>query len=165
MHQEMTMGVYDGIEEREEGKSRMPLGMTVLFIGLLVCGLCYLYLYSPQTTGWSQAKQYQQRMEAFKQQVITHETKEAESGLSESAMAEQGPEIYKSDCAMCHGDNLQGGIGPVLAGPKFIYGGTLADHVRIITNGTPNGMPAFEKQLGPDKVRAVAHYVYFRHTK
>lgn len=159
------MGEYDGIEEREEGKSRMPLGMTVLFIGLIVCGLCYLYLFSPQTTGWSQSKQYQQRMEAFKQQVITHEVKEVEAGLAESGKAEEGPAIYKSNCAMCHGENLEGGIGPALLGPKFIYGGTLADHVRVITNGTPNGMPGFGKQFGPDKVRAVAHYVVFRHTK
>ncbi len=104
-------------------------------------------------------------MEAFKQQVVTHETKEVESGRSESISTGQGPEIYKSTCAMCHGENLEGGIGPVLLGPKFKYGGTLADHVRVITNGTPNGMPAYGKQLGPDKVRAVAHYVFFRHTK
>jgi cytochrome c oxidase cbb3-type subunit 3 len=159
------MGEYDGIEERKEGKSRMPLGMTVLFIGLVVFGLCYMYLHLPQTTGWSQSKQYQQRMEAFKQEVTTHEVKEVESGVSESGTAGDGLSIYKSNCAMCHGENLAGGIGPSLLGPKFIYGGTLADHVRIITNGTPNGMPAFGKQLGPDKVRAVAHYVLFKHTK
>lgn len=159
------MSDYDGIEERKEGKSKMPLGMTILFAGLIILGLCYMYLFSPQTTGWSQLTQYEQRSEVFKQQVILHETKEVESGLAESAQTEQGPQIYKSACAMCHGANLEGGIGPVLTGPKFVYGGTLADHVRVITNGTPNGMPAFGKQLGSAKVRAVAHYVYFRHTK
>jgi cytochrome c oxidase cbb3-type subunit III len=159
------MSEFDGIQEKQEGKSRMPTGMTILFIGLIVFGLCYLYLYSPQTTGWNQTDQYQRRMDALKTAVVTHEGKEVESGMSEAGRAEEGPAIYKSECAMCHGDNLQGSIGPALMGPTFIYGGTLADHIRVISNGTPKGMPAFEKQLGAEKVRAVAHYVYFRHNK
>jgi len=143
----------------------MPAGMTVLFLGLIVLGLCYLYLFSPQTTGWTQSAQYERRMEAFKQNVATPETKEAASGMSEGAGVEQGSTIYKTDCAMCHGENLEGGIGPALTGPKFIYGGTLADHVRAISDGTPNGMPAFGKQLGAEKVRAVARYVFVRRNK
>jgi cytochrome c oxidase cbb3-type subunit 3 len=156
------MGEFDGIKEREEGKKKMPLAMALLFLGLVISGLVYLYLFSPQTTGWTQREQYQQRMDAFKKSVMTHEVKEVASGVSEGE-ADQGPEIYKADCAMCHGENLEGGIGPSLTGPKFVYGGALADHVRIITDGTPKGMPGFGKQLGPEKVRAVAHYIHFRH--
>jgi len=156
------MGEFDGIRERKEGKSKMPLAMTILFLGLAIVGLVYIYLFSPQTTGWTQGDQYRLRMDAFKKSVTTHEVQEVASGASESK-ADLGPEIYKADCAMCHGENLEGGIGPSLAGPKFVYGGTLADHVRIITDGTPKGMPGFGKQLGPEKVRAVAHYIHFRH--
>jgi cytochrome c oxidase cbb3-type subunit III len=159
------MSDFDGIQERQEGKSRMPLGMTILFIGLVVFGLCYLYLYSPQTTGWTSADQYQRRMEALNTAAITHESKEAASGMQESGTAEQGQAIYKAECVMCHGEKLEGGIGPALTGPKFIYGGTMADLVRTISNGTPKGMPAFEKQLGAEKVRAVAHYLYLGHNK
>ncbi len=159
------MSEYDGIQERKEGQSKMPIGMTILFLGLVVLGLCYVYLFSPQTTGWNQSDQYVKRMEALKQRVMTHEIKEVESGVSEGGRAEEGAAIYMADCAMCHGEKLEGGIGPALTGPKFIYGGTLADHVRVISAGTPNGMPPFAKQLGPEKVRAVAHYISFRHTK
>lgn len=159
------MAEHGEIEEREEGRKKMPIGMTVLFAGLIVFGLIYIYRYTPHTTGWTQTGQYEQRLKAHKADVITHEVKEVESGMSESGRAAEGPEIYKKDCAMCHGENLEGGIGPPLTGPKFIYGATLADHVRIISSGTPNGMPAFGKQLGPDKVRAVAHYIQFKHTK
>ncbi len=158
------MGEYDGIREREEGGKKMPLGMAVLFLSLLVFGLVYLYLFSPLTTGWRQVDQYEQRMEAHKAAVITHEVKEVASGLSE-AKADKGPAIYASECAMCHGENLKGNIGPSLTGPKFIYGKTLADHIRVIAEGTPNGMPGFQKQLGTEKVRAVAHYIYFKHNK
>lgn len=157
------MGEYDGIREREEGKKKMPLGMAVLFLSLIVFGLAYLYLFSPQTTGWRQADQYERRMEAHKAAVITHEVKEAASGQSE-ANADKGPAIYASECSMCHGEKLEGGIGPSLTGPKFIYGNTLADHIRVIADGTPNGMPGFQKQLGPEKVHAVADYIHAHHT-
>ena len=158
------MGEYDGIREREEGKKKMPLGMAVLFLSLLVFGLAYLYLFSPLTTGWRQADQYERRMETHKAAVITHEVKEVASGQSETK-ADKGPAIYASECSMCHGEKLEGSIGPSLTGPKFIYGNTLADHVRVIADGTPNGMPGFQKQLGTDKVRDVAHYIYFKHSK
>ena len=158
------MGEYDGIREREEGKKKMPLGMVVLFLSLLVSGLVYLYLFSPLTTGWKQVEQYEKSMEAHKTAVITHEVKEVASGISETK-EDKGPAIYASDCAMCHGDKLEGSIGPSLKGPKFITGNTLADHIRVIAEGTPNGMPGFQKQLGTEKVRAVAHYIYFRHSK
>jgi len=66
---------------------------------------------------------------------------------------------------MCHGEKLEGGIGAVLTGPKFIYGNALADHIRIITDGTTNGMPGFKKQLGPEKIHAVAHYIQTYHAQ
>jgi len=159
------MGEFDGIQEREAGRSSMPLGMAILFLGLVLFGLIYLYLFLPQTTGWTQAGQYQRSMASHRTAVITHETAEVASGKSEGTKTDQGPAIYRSDCAMCHGENLEGGIGPALTGPTFVYGGTLADHVRVISDGTPNGMPGFGKQLGPEKVRAVAHYILFKHTK
>jgi cytochrome c oxidase cbb3-type subunit III len=158
------MGEYDGIREREEGRKKMPFGMAVLFLTLIASGLVYLYLFSPLTTGWKQVDQYERRMEAHKTAVISHEVKEVEAGLS-GTKEDKGPAIYASECAMCHGEKLEGTIGPSLTGPKFIHGNTLADHVRVIANGTPNGMPGFQKQLGAEKVRAVAHYIYFKHGK
>ena len=158
------MGEYDGIQERDEGKKKMPVGMAVLFLFLLVFGVVYMYLFMPLTTGWRQVNQYERNMEARKAAIIAHEVKEAESGPSEDK-ADTGPAIYASECAMCHGEKFEGGVGPALTGPKFIYGNTLADHIRVIADGTPNGMPGFSKQLGPERVRAVAHYVHFRHTQ
>ena len=158
------MGEFDGIQERTEGKKKMPLGMTVLFISLIIVGLLYLYLFSPLTTGWKQVDQYQQSIEVHKTAVITHEMKEVASGTVETEDKE-GSAIYQANCAMCHGEKLEGGIGPVLTGPKFLYGNTLADHIRVITNGTTNGMPGFNKQLGRVKIHEVAHYIQTQHTQ
>jgi len=156
---------HDGIQEREAGRTRMPIGMKLLFLCLIAIGLVYMYLYSPQTTGWTQAGQYQSAGERMKKDIILHENAEVAAGASEGSASDQGPAIYKADCAMCHGDDLGGGIGPALTGPTFLYGNTLADHIRVIADGTTNGMPGFQKQLGAQKVRAVAHFIHFRHTK
>lgn len=156
------MSEFDGIKERDAGKNKMPAGMTVLFMGLILFGLVYLYLYTPQTTGWNQKQVYEETLKEHaivqERHVKGHEAMEsAEHEASEAKLI--GPTVYKEHCAVCHGDNLEGGIGPGLRGPKFIYGGTVDDNVRVITKGTPNGMPGFS-QLGTEKVRAVAQHLY-----
>lgn len=159
------MSEFDGIQEREAGKNKMPIGMTVLFMGLILFGLVYMYLYTPQTTGWNQTQRYE---ETLKEHAIAREQREKGHETTETAEHEAaeakliGPSVYKEHCAVCHGENLEGGIGPALLGPKFVYGGTLEDHARVITNGTPNGMPGFA-QLGPEKVRAVAQHLHLSH--
>ena len=156
------MSEHGGIQEREEGRKRMPIGMSILFMGLILCGLIYLYRYLPQTSGWTQVSQYEQLMKAHETSVVTHE-ETAEPMEHEMKEAETvGQQIFASDCAMCHGKKLEGGIGPALTGPKFIYGNTLTDHIRIITDGTQKGMPGFKNQLGAEKIHSVAQYIYNR---
>lgn len=160
------MSEFDGIREREAGKNKMPVGMRIVFIGLIVFGVAYWYLYTPQTTGWSQAKRYEEKVTeqvaAQDQHVMGHEA--AEPPEHEAAEAElAGPEVYRESCAVCHGEKLEGGIGPGLLGPKFIYGGTLEDHIRIVSKGTDKGMPPFGQQLGAEKVRAVSQYIHSIH--
>jgi len=156
------MSEFDGIKERDAGKNKMPVGMTVLFMGLIIFGLVYLYLYTPQTTGWNQKQVYEETLKEHaivqERHVKGHEASEpAEHEAAEAKLI--GPVVYKEHCAVCHGENLEGEIGPGLRGPKFIYGGTVDDNVRVITKGTPNGMPGFS-QLGAEKVRAVAQHLY-----
>ncbi len=158
------MGEFDGIKEREEGKKKMPLGMTVLFMGLIICGLVYMYLFMPQTTGWTQAGRYEAKVKA-REAAVTGRSKtdvHPESEHQQMVSAEQGKEIYAAECAVCHGEKLEGGIGPALKGPKFKYGSTLKDHARVITKGTKEGMPGFE-QLGAGKIRSVAAFIHTSH--
>jgi hypothetical protein len=41
--------------EAKETAHTLPVGWLVLFFGLIAWGLAYLWLYSPATTGWTQA--------------------------------------------------------------------------------------------------------------
>lgn len=42
----------------------LPVGWLVLFFGLIVFGAVYLWLYSPATTGWSQAGEFDKAVAA-----------------------------------------------------------------------------------------------------
>ena len=155
------MADYDGIQEREKGKKKMPLGMTILFGGLIVFGLAYLYLFMPLTTGWTQSGRYEAQVKvreaavAQQAEVDVHQETEHQQMVA----ADRGKEVYAAHCAACHGEKREGGIGPSLKGPKFKYGSALQDHVRVITKGTQQGMPGFE-QLGAERIRNVAAFIH-----
>ncbi|MEK6698637.1 MAG: c-type cytochrome [Nitrospirota bacterium] len=159
------MAEFDGIQERKEGKKKIPLGMAVLFIGLVVCALVYLYLFLPQTTGWTQADRYEKLIKTQEAALTEHGKADvhAESEHEQMVAAEQGKEVYAAECAACHGEKLEGVVGPALGGPKFKYGAALEDHIRVITKGTQKGMPGFGQRLGAAKIRNVASYIHTRH--
>jgi len=160
------MGEFDGIKENEEGKKKMPLGMALLFLGLLLFGVGYIYLYLPQTTGWTQKGQYEKKMQAEQAlQVQKHaETEGKESAAHEQEEAlERGGKIYRENCATCHGARLEGGIAPTLLGPRFVYGDSVEDHIKIISKGTPKGMPGYARQLSAEQIYNVSYYIHSMH--
>jgi glucose/arabinose dehydrogenase len=65
-------------------------------------------------------------------------------------------QMYKSFCASCHGAEMSGGLGPALNDEVWKYGGSDADITRIIKKGVPKtGMPAWEKSLSDENIRAL----------
>ena len=84
-----------------------------------------------------------------------------------------GKELFKSNCAMCHGENAKGGIGPSLVDNEFLYvAGDVPDddYFEIIHNGTQpgmvedgrtakGGMPPFKGTLDKDKIWSVVAYI------
>jgi hypothetical protein len=49
----------EGMEAKETAET-VPAGWKVLFYGLILWGAYYLYMYSPWTTGWTQAGELEQ---------------------------------------------------------------------------------------------------------
>ncbi len=67
-----------------------------------------------------------------------------------------GEELYAQNCASCHGNAGQGGVGPTLVGNSIS-----ADKqrvIQIITNGK-GLMPAYEFTLSEEQIEAIADYV------
>jgi cytochrome c oxidase cbb3-type subunit 3 len=76
---------------------------------------------------------------------------------------EKGEVIYKANCTGCHGEQLEGKIGPSLVDSVWIHGGKPEEIVHTITAGVPaKGMITWGPILGPEKIGEVAAYVIRR---
>ncbi len=156
----------DGIIENRE--RRPPAYFNILFFGLIIWAVIFMayYLFS----GWSSQEEFRQAMEQHRQAVARQAPpsapttaaaavprKDEESG--EAGDAKEGGKLFAARCAMCHGTDGKGGIGPDLTGSSYRYGND-ADSIRqSITNGRPKGMPAFGNQLSPEKIADLTAFV------
>ncbi len=76
---------------------------------------------------------------------------------ADHATMEDWEEIYHQNCAACHGEHLEGMIGPELIGADYAEN----DLFEIIFNGIPaGGMPAFSN-LGADKVWKITNFIKY----
>jgi len=159
---------FDGIIENRV--TTPPVYFTVLFYGLIIWGVVFsaYYLFS----GWSSEKEFTAEMSAYQQQQTTAgeqtaQTAEAGKEPAQAGAAGGGKEaaeidaagLYATHCAMCHGAEGEGGIGPALTAPNYIYGSSQTDIVASISGGRPNGMPGFEKKLSDAEIEALAAYL------
>jgi mono/diheme cytochrome c family protein len=74
--------------------------------------------------------------------------------------ADEGADVYKSKCAMCHGPDGKG----KMAGTKDLSSGEIqkmsdADLTAAITNGKPPKMPAYKGKLTDAQIKAVVGYL------
>lgn len=46
--------------ENHETSKKLPLGWVILFICLIVFGIYYFFAYTPNFTGWTQERAYQE---------------------------------------------------------------------------------------------------------
>ncbi|MBF0557606.1 MAG: hypothetical protein HQL08_02375 [Nitrospirae bacterium] len=44
--------------EREDTKKKLPIGWLLLYIGLIIWGIYYAVSFTPEISGWSQAREY-----------------------------------------------------------------------------------------------------------
>ncbi len=87
-------------------------------------------------------------------------SKSITAGSTASAQTLSGKDLYKNNCARCHGDDGTGGKGPNLTTEKRQAKWKDSDEKLVgkITNGA-FGMPKFGKKLKPDEIKAIATYV------
>ena len=136
----------DGIVENRENKP--PVYFNVLFYGLIIWGVIFMayFLFS----GWSSSGEFQEKMAAHKEQTGQASAAAPPPAPAAPAAAEQAaPDaagIYNAKCAVCHGADAKGGVGPDLTGDY--KSGKSADAIReSVAKGRTGGMPAFGTQL------------------
>jgi mono/diheme cytochrome c family protein len=67
-------------------------------------------------------------------------------------------DVYATNCAACHGAQLEGGVGPGLGSGGHAQGHTDAELVAIITNGR-NAMPAFGEKLTEQQIADLVAFI------
>jgi glucose/arabinose dehydrogenase len=77
-----------------------------------------------------------------------------------SAAGGKVEDVYQNLCASCHGNNMQGGLGPSLVDAQWVYGSSNEEIANIIKNGAgEGGMPAFSKSLSDQEIRGLVIFM------
>ena len=85
--------------------------------------------------------------------------------LRELNMAEAPPDLvarlYRRECAVCHGDALQGAPqGTALKGADLLHGDSIDEIAKSTAEGfSERGMPGFSPALSDQQIRALALYI------
>ena len=139
-----------------ERHNKVPRLFLLFLFALILWGLGYIASYTPEISGWSQYKVLDRELASEKAApaVLPHENPYEQDP---KAIVE-GKGIYTEHCAGCHGGELKGEDGPDLTG-HLSFGETDAEKYRSIAEGRPGGMPAFESQLGRERIWKVLAYV------
>jgi cytochrome c oxidase cbb3-type subunit 3 len=79
---------------------------------------------------------------------------------NDAAAADRGRKYFSNfNCIGCHADNGGGGMGPALSDRNFIYGDSPENIYLTISQGRPNGMPAWGQVLPSSLIWDLAAYV------
>lgn len=80
--------------------------------------------------------------------------------MTDEADIAAGKNIYITNCASCHGNLGEGGVGPNLADDYWLHGNSFTDIVKTIRYGYPTkGMIAWLGQLSPNDIIRSASFV------
>ena len=70
-----------------------------------------------------------------------------------------GERLFHEHCAVCHGTDGRGLIGPDLTRKDFTYGKTEAALIKTISTGRPGGMPAFGNILSQEQIKWLSQFI------
>lgn len=88
--------------------------------------------------------------------MIIAGTAEAQNRVGTGAVAD----LYRQHCAICHGRELQGGLGGSLIAPQLVHGDDDESLLKAIAEGFPTaGMQGFAGQLDDKSLRSLVIYI------
>lgn len=162
LDQELKNHEYDGIKEYD---NPLPNWWLVTFFGTIIFAFIY-WVHYEIAGGPTLDQELELAMADLKSRQGSVASKaESESDLEalmqDPSVALAGVAPYNGKCAACHGQELQGLIGPNLVDSYWIHGkGTRVDIVGMIRKGVPEkGMPPWQGMMKEEEIYAVAAYI------
>lgn len=158
---------YDGIQELD---NNLPPWWKWGFYASIVFAFVYLLNYHVLGTGDLQIAEYQKEVEQANLDVAAYLKESAlsvdentVSVLSEPSDLAAGMEIFKTYCAVCHGQNGEGMVGPNMTDDYWIYGPDIKDIFKTVKYGAKNGMKSWKDELNPLEMQQVSSYLKTLH--
>jgi cytochrome c oxidase cbb3-type subunit 3 len=154
---------YDGIREYD---NPLPGWWVFLFWASIVFSVFY-FIYYQFGHGESETAQYERSMLAHYALLAEQITKagpitdDTIRGFQDKPdMMAAAANLFQGKCAVCHGTQGQGNIGPNLTDDFWLHGGRPTDLYRVISDGVvEKGMISWKTQLGLGDMLALAAYV------
>lgn len=155
---------YDGIRELD---NILPPWWVGLFYATIIIGVAYFSYYHIADKGLSSAEQYIAEVEQAEDEVKAYLAMQSDQVdentvvmLEDENELALGASIFINKCAVCHGPEGQGGVGPNMTDNYFIHGGSINDVFKTIKYGVPEkGMISWKSQLRSSDMQRVASYV------
>jgi cytochrome c oxidase cbb3-type subunit 3 len=155
---------YDGIQELDND---LPPWWKYGFYLTIIVGIIYLLHFHVFQTGDLQLAAYNKSMieakeakEAYQKMSANNVTEANVKMLTDAAEIDKGGAIFKDNCAVCHGKEGQGGVGPNLCDDYWLHGGSIVDVFKTIKYGWPDkGMKSWQGDFSPIQINEIAGYV------
>jgi cytochrome c oxidase cbb3-type subunit 3 len=154
---------YDGIQEYD---NPLPGWWVWIFVATIVFSAAY-WGYYQLGPGSSVVAEYEAEARIASERAAALAAREgAQSDETIVAVARdagvmaKAKEAFVARCAVCHGPQGQGLIGPNLTDEYWLHGGRPTDIFRIISDGeVEKGMVPWKGVLAPQEIRALAAYI------
>lgn len=160
----LTNHDYDGIQEYDN-----PLPswwLWTFFFTIIFASLYYLhYEFGGGPTLQDELKESMKSIEqaAKKNAPVEAETEEQLAGImGDPKVIQAGATLFGAKCAVCHGPELGGLIGPNLTDNYWIHGkGTRADILHVVREGVADkGMPPWGPILSKEEIYSAVAFVF-----
>lgn len=151
---------YDGIDEHN---NPMPTWWVWSFILAIIFAFHYYIHFELTKQGPTLTDELAVSMKQLKELQTAAANKfpmlseeELEAKLKDPNLVKLGAGIFQGKCAMCHGENLEGKIGPNLTDKVWLHGGKSSEVVQTVRQGvSAKGMPAWEGLLNAEEIFGV----------
>ena len=155
---------HDGIYELDNS---LPPWWLAMFYVTIVFGVAYFAYYHVLDYGMTQDEEYAAEVKAAEEDVKAYLATQSDmvdettvTLLTEAPELALGQTIYSTNCAACHGQAGEGGVGPNLTDEFWLHGGNVAAIFKTIKYGVPEkGMISWQQQLRPADIQRVSSYI------
>jgi len=153
--------VYDDIVEED---NQLPNWWLFTLFGAIIFGFGYWMVYHSAKLLPTPRIAYLEEAEA---EAAARLPSAPPSAAMLAAMAKDpsqlqlAEKVFQGQCVACHGPHGEGLVGPNLTDHYWLHGGKPLEIYRSISKGyLDKGMPAWGPQLGDERVKLAAAYVF-----